>query len=97
MKTTKSLNFEVWTISIHNPKPLNYSMYCDSAFCQPADAVERARKIAQKEKKYGAPHVWAGVFDVEDGVCYNQYFHNPPSDIDETIEHIGKVLTAAIL
>ena len=49
-------------------------MYWDSAFCQPADAVKRAREITRKEKKYGSSHVWIRVFDTEDGVYYNQYY-----------------------
>ena len=90
--SNKCLNYEVWTIAIHNPNPLNYSVYCDSTFCQPTNAVKRAKEIAKGDKKYGASHVWAGVFNIEDGVCYNQYFLNPPPDIDETIEHIAVVM-----
>ncbi|MCJ7482637.1 MAG: hypothetical protein MUO31_06700 [Thermodesulfovibrionales bacterium] len=90
METTKSLNYSVWSMAVHCPKPLNYSVYCDSMFCQPRDAAQRARKIANGDKKQGASHVWVGVFCEDDGICYSQHYYNAPDDIDETISHISK-------
>lgn len=88
----RNLSYSVWTISVHRPKPLHYSVYCDSTFCQPRDAAKRAKRIATEDNKAGAASVWTGVFCSEDGECYNQHYNNAPPDINETIEHISKYI-----
>lgn len=85
----RNLHYEVWELFTNAVNPLVYSLGCIAAFAQPYDAVKLARKLAKQAEQDGRAAIWSGVRDTQDGVFYNQYSLNAPSDIDESLAKIA--------
>ena len=85
----RKLNFEVWELFTNQVNPLVYSLGCVAAFAQPSDACKLAKKLANKSIKAGAASIWIGVLDTTDKIFYNQYYHQAPIDIEESIKKIA--------
>ena len=84
----RHLHYEVWELQINQVRPLLYSLSCVAAFVQPIDAVKLAKKLAKKALKDSKSNVWAGVFNTDVKEFYNQYFHNVPIDLQESMDKI---------
>ena len=87
MKLYDNANTSVWHISVSNApdlenEPPKYTVFCSARFTQPHDAVTFAKKHVMAERKAGSKCRWTGI--LHKGRFCNQWYYEPPADIEET-------------